>query len=151
MRLASWSSDAKLSYRRRKRFRLNLGDILGRRHAGFEPVSTEDTDELDPLYRTLVEGGCTTVRDVGGATFRMKALVDEGVILGPRLKVSICMLSTTGGHADFRGPDRCHGTISKLWREGPGRPSSIVDGLTGLVRMPPSSRSGASRITSSRP
>ena len=50
MRLASWSSDAKLSYRRRKRFRLNLGDILGRRHAGFEPVSTEDTDELDPLY-----------------------------------------------------------------------------------------------------
>ena len=80
------------------------------------------------LYKTLVDGGCTTVRDVGGATHRMKALVEDGVIIGPRLKISICMLSTTGGHADFRGPDRCHGTISKLWREGPGRPSSIVDG-----------------------
>jgi imidazolonepropionase-like amidohydrolase len=75
-----------------------------------------------------VDGGTTTVRDVGGATHLMKRLVDEGVIVGPRLKISICMLSTTGGHADFRGPDRCHGTVSKMWGEGPGRPSSIVDG-----------------------
>jgi imidazolonepropionase-like amidohydrolase len=44
------------------------------------------------------------------------------------LKIAICMLSTTGGHADFRGPDRCHASITKLWPEGPGRPSSIVDG-----------------------
>lgn len=80
------------------------------------------------LWKTLVDGGTTTVRDVGGATHLMKRLVDEGVIVGPRLKISICMLSTTGGHADFRGPDRCHGTVSKMWGEGPGRPSSIVDG-----------------------
>jgi len=38
------------------------------------------------------------------------------------------MLSTTGGHADFRGPDRCHATLSRLWPEAPGRPSSLVDG-----------------------
>lgn len=38
------------------------------------------------------------------------------------------MLSTTGGHADFRGPDRCHSTVSRLWPPGPGQPSSIVDG-----------------------
>ena len=80
------------------------------------------------LYTTLVDGGVTTMRDVGGATHLMKRLVDEGVMLGPRLKVSICMLSTTGGHADFRGPDRCHAEISRLWPPGPGRPSSIVDG-----------------------
>ena len=80
------------------------------------------------LYRTLVDGGVTTMRDVGGATHAMKRLVDEGVIIGPRLKVAICMLSTTGGHADFRGPDRCHATVSRLWPPGPGRPSSIVDG-----------------------
>lgn len=80
------------------------------------------------LYRSLVEGGVTTIRDVGGATHLMKRLVDEGVILGPRLKIAICMLSTTGGHADFRGPDRCHSSISSLWPEGPGRPSSVVDG-----------------------
>ncbi len=80
------------------------------------------------LYATLVHGGVTTVRDVGGATHLLKHMVDEGVIIGPRLKIAICMLSTTGGHADFRGPDRCHSTVSRLWPPGPGQPSSIVDG-----------------------
>lgn len=80
------------------------------------------------LYTSLVDGGVTTMRDVGGATHIMKRLVDAGTMIGPRLRISICMLSTTGGHADFRGPDRCHGELSKLWPAGPGRPSSIVDG-----------------------
>ena len=80
------------------------------------------------LAVTLVDGGVTTLRDVGGATHRMKRLVDEGTWIGPRLKIAICMLSTTGGHADFRGPDRCHAELSRLWPEMPGRPSSMVDG-----------------------
>lgn len=80
------------------------------------------------LFRTLVNGGVTTLRDVGGATHVLKRLVEQGVIIGPRLKLAICMLSTTGGHADFRGVDRCCGMVSRLWPEGPGRPSSIVDG-----------------------
>lgn len=80
------------------------------------------------LHTTLVDGGVTTMRDIGGATHLMKRLVDQGLLLGPRLKIAICMLSTTGGHADFRGPDRCHGELSRLWPEAPGRPSSIVDG-----------------------
>lgn len=80
------------------------------------------------LAVTLVDGGVTTMRDVGGATHRMKRLVDDGTWVGPRLKIAICMLSTTGGHADFRGPDRCHAEISRLWPEMGGRPSSIVDG-----------------------
>ena len=80
------------------------------------------------LYTTLVDGGVTTMRDVGGATDLMKRLVDQGVMIGPRLKIAISMLSSTGGHADFRGPDRCHAELSRLWPEGPGRPSSIVDG-----------------------
>jgi imidazolonepropionase-like amidohydrolase len=80
------------------------------------------------LALSLVDGGVTTMRDVGGATHRMKRLVDDGTWIGPRLKIAICMLSTTGGHADFRGPDRCHAEISRLWPEMGGRPSSIVDG-----------------------
>jgi imidazolonepropionase-like amidohydrolase len=80
------------------------------------------------LHTTLVDGGVTTMRDVGGATDLHKRLVDNGTILGPRLKISIAMLSTTGGHADFRGVDRCHGELSRLWPEEAGRPSSIVDG-----------------------
>lgn len=80
------------------------------------------------LHTTLVDGGVTTMRDVGGAPQYLKRLVEAGRIIGPRLKVAICMLSTTGGHADFRGPDRCHATVSKLWPDAPGRPSSVVDG-----------------------
>jgi len=80
------------------------------------------------LHTTLVDGGVTTMRDIGGATHMMKRLVDEDVLIGPRLKVAIAMLSTTGGHADFRGIDRCHGELSRLWPEEAGRPSSIVDG-----------------------
>ncbi len=80
------------------------------------------------LYRTLVHGGVTTLRDVGGATGVLKRLIEQGVLLGPRLKLAISMLSTTGGHADFRGTDRCCGDLSRLWPPGPGRPSGIVDG-----------------------
>lgn len=80
------------------------------------------------LHRTLVEGGVTTYRDIGGAPHLVKRLVDEGVVIGPRLKVAICVLSTTAGHADFRGTDRCHDSVSRLFPPCPGRPSSIVDG-----------------------
>ena len=80
------------------------------------------------LHTSLVDGGVTTMRDIGGATHVVKRLVDQGVLIGPRLKIAICMLSTTGGHADHRSPDRCHADISPIMREGPGRPSSVVDG-----------------------
>ena len=107
-------------------------------HVSVLGLRAEDVDRMSStaallyvekiLHTTLVDGGVTTMRDVGGATHLMKRLVDEGTILGPRLKIAICMLSTTGGHADFRGPDRCHGELSKLWPPGPGRPPSLVDG-----------------------
>jgi imidazolonepropionase-like amidohydrolase len=80
------------------------------------------------LWRTLVDGAVTTLRDVGGATHLIKQLLEDGILIGPRLKIAICMLSSTGGHADFRGLDRCHAEISRLWPPAPGRPSSIVDG-----------------------
>lgn len=107
-------------------------------HVTISGVRNEDMDMMNSqagllyaeriLFTTLVDGGVTTVRDVGGATHFLKRMVDDGVIIGPRLKIAICMLSTTGGHADFRGSDRCHGEVSRLWPPGPGRPSSIVDG-----------------------
>jgi imidazolonepropionase-like amidohydrolase len=104
--------------------------ILGLREADIErmngPTSALWVEKV--LHTTLVDGGVTTLRDVGGATHWMKRAVAEGVMLGPRLKISVCMLSTTGGHADFRGPDRCHAELSRLWPPAPGRPSSLCDG-----------------------
>ncbi len=104
--------------------------VVGIRREDMDTMNTQAgllyTERI--LYSTLVNGGVTTVRDVGGATHFVKRMVDDGVIIGPRLKIAICMLSTTGGHADFRGPDRCHAEVSRLWPPGPGQPSSIVDG-----------------------
>jgi imidazolonepropionase-like amidohydrolase len=80
------------------------------------------------LFTTLVNGGVTTARDIGGATNFIKRMINQKMMIGPRLKIAIGMLSTTGGHADFRGPDRCHAELSNLFKEGPGRPSSVVDG-----------------------
>ena len=87
----------------------------------YDHVNMVDNDGLMLLrsvrnaYRHLLKAGVTTMRDIGGATQLMKRMVDEGVIIGPRLKIAIAMLSTTGGHADFRGPDRCHAELSRLW------------------------------------
>lgn len=80
------------------------------------------------LYTSLVNGGVTTLRDMGGATHRLKNLIEDGVVLGPRLLISICMLSATAGHGDFRGTDRCFDSVSKVFPPVAGRPSSIVDG-----------------------
>ena len=80
------------------------------------------------LYTTLVNGGVTTARDIGGATDFIKRMINDNMMIGPRLKIAIAMLSTTGGHADFRGPDRCHAELSNLFREAPGRPGSVIDG-----------------------
>lgn len=46
--------------------------------------------------------GFTTVRDVGGPAFGLKAAIDRDVVTGPRIFPSGGMLSQTSGHGDFR-------------------------------------------------
>jgi imidazolonepropionase-like amidohydrolase len=46
--------------------------------------------------------GFTTIRDMGGPSFGLKRAIDEGVVAGPRIYPSGAMITTTGGHADFR-------------------------------------------------
>lgn len=48
--------------------------------------------------------GFTTVRDLGGPCFGLKRAIDEGVVVGPRIYPCGAMISTTGGHGDFRLP-----------------------------------------------
>jgi len=51
--------------------------------------------------RTLLRG-FTTIRDLGGPSFALKQAIDEGIISGPRIYPCGAMITTTGGHGDFR-------------------------------------------------
>jgi imidazolonepropionase-like amidohydrolase len=51
--------------------------------------------------RTLLRG-FTTIRDAGGPSFALKQAIDSGLISGPRIYPSGAMITTTGGHGDFR-------------------------------------------------
>lgn len=76
------------------------------------------------LRRTL-DAGITTVRDASGADLGIQRAVDDGLIDGPALRISIIALSQTGGHGDHWLPS---GNVPEILQEHPGRPSGIVDG-----------------------
>lgn len=49
--------------------------------------------------------GFTSVRDVGGPIFELKAAIDAGQVRGPRIWPSGATISQTSGHGDFRTPN----------------------------------------------
>ncbi len=89
-----------------------------------EPFSYRFYDAIRNLDATL-RIGITTVRDAGGADLGVKKALEEGIIGGPRLQISITMLSQTGGHGDGWLPS---GGTAEPFPAYPGAPSSIVDG-----------------------
>jgi imidazolonepropionase-like amidohydrolase len=54
------------------------------------------------LLQGSLERGFTTVRDMGGADWGVRAAVAEGSIKGPRVYIAGRALSQTGGHGDIR-------------------------------------------------
>jgi imidazolonepropionase-like amidohydrolase len=82
------------------------------------------------LSRTLALG-ITTVRDAGGADAGLKAAVDEGSLVGPRMQVSVTMLSMTGGHADAWMPS---GAVGPWGTTYPGMPGGVCDGPEDVAR-----------------
>lgn len=52
--------------------------------------------------RNTLMRGFTTIRDAGGPSFALKQAIDSGIIDGPRIYPSGAMITTTGGHGDFR-------------------------------------------------
>ena len=77
--------------------------------------------------KTLMRG-FTTVRDMGGNVFSLKRLIDEGLVVGPRILPSGPMISQTGGHFDYRLPNQIpdrEGTIDYWGRVGM---NAIADG-----------------------
>jgi imidazolonepropionase-like amidohydrolase len=91
---------------------------------------------LEATLRT----GITTVRDAGGADLGIKQAVEDGLVPGPRMHISLSMLSQTGGHGDGWMP--YGGTVRALLTKHPGVPETIVDGpdemrakVRELIRM----------------
>jgi imidazolonepropionase-like amidohydrolase len=84
---------------------------------------------LQETLRWYLDQGITTVRDAGGADLGMKRAVADGVLSGPRMKISLTMLSMTGGHADAHLPS---GGIAPYAVDYPGMPSPVADGPEAL-------------------
>jgi imidazolonepropionase-like amidohydrolase len=89
-----------------------------------DPFSYRFYDAIRNLDATL-RVGITTVRDAGGADLGVKQALEEGIVRGPRIQISIRMLSQTGGHGDGWLPSGAH---AQLFPDYPGSPGSIVDG-----------------------
>ena len=89
------------------------------------PYSLNYYKAMEPMRRTL-EAGITSVRDAGGADLGMKQAVEQGLIAGPRMQISITGLSITGGHGDGWLPS---GMSLDLFPAYPGKPDNICDGV----------------------
>ena len=92
--------------------------------------------------------GFTSVRDVGGPIFPLKAAIDAGRVRGPRIWPSGAHLSQTSGHGDLRapheGPRRFTGKLSRAEQLGA---TWIADGRDDvLVATRENLRFGASQI-----
>jgi imidazolonepropionase-like amidohydrolase len=88
------------------------------------PFSLMFYEAMHNLRRTL-EIGITTIRDAGGADLGVKTAVEKGLIDGPRMQISIKMISQTGGHGDEWLPSGAEVPFFPVY---PGSPSAIVDG-----------------------
>lgn len=92
--------------------------------------------------------GFTSVRDVGGPIFPLKAAIDKGKLIGPRIWPSGATISQTAGHGDFRTPEeksrRFFGIVSRAERYGA---TFIADGRDEvLTAVRENLRFGASQI-----
>jgi imidazolonepropionase-like amidohydrolase len=88
----------------------------------------EAAKNLDATLRI----GITTVRDAGGADLGIKQAVVDGLIPGPRMQISLTMISQTGGHGDSWMP--CGAVVPSFFIPYPGIPPSIVDGPEEMRR-----------------
>jgi imidazolonepropionase-like amidohydrolase len=82
--------------------------------------------------RAMLMRGFTTLRDTGGADFGMKAAVEEGAFLGPRLFIAGMPLSQTGGHGDFR--KRTQSSLSCACCSGLNWAARVADGVPEVIK-----------------
>jgi imidazolonepropionase-like amidohydrolase len=96
------------------------------------PVSQWALEAAQNARKTL-EAGVTFVRDAGGADMGLRESIERGYAPGPRLQISVTVLSQTGGHMDgfLRGAG-FEMPAEYLIPDYPGRPPVIVDGAAEM-------------------
>jgi imidazolonepropionase-like amidohydrolase len=77
--------------------------------------------------------GITSVRDAGGADLGVKQAVEDGLVNGPRMQISLSMITQTGGHGD--GWMASGETVHALLPAHPGVPETLVDGPDEMRRL----------------
>jgi imidazolonepropionase-like amidohydrolase len=82
------------------------------------------------VIQESLDQGFTTVRDAGGADAGFREAQRQGLIPGPRMFVSGCALSQTGGHGDFRLPTEVRSPSLDL----AGVATRICDGVDEVRR-----------------
>jgi imidazolonepropionase-like amidohydrolase len=82
------------------------------------------------VIQEALDQGFTTVRDAGGADAGYREAQRQGLIPGPRMFVSGCALSQTGGHGDFRLPTEVRSPSQDL----AGVATRICDGVDEVRR-----------------
>jgi imidazolonepropionase-like amidohydrolase len=102
-------------------------DLLGMLQTPFSYRFFETVRNLAATLRV----GITTVRDAAGADAGVRQAVADGLVPGPRLQISVTLLSQTGGHGDgwFRS-----GQVVSFWPTYPGMPDGLVDGPEAMRR-----------------
>jgi len=81
------------------------------------------------ILRDTLLCGVTTARDTGGADPGFRQAVAEGIVAGPRLLVSIVMVSQTGGHGDCWVPAGLR-VPKRTWL-----PDNIADGADQVRKL----------------
>lgn len=99
-------------------------EITGLEKKLSKPFSYRFYEAMTYMKKT-VNAGITAVRDAGGTDAGMKAAVENGLIVGPRMQISVTPLTITGGHGDSwmrSGVDLNLGGY-------PGSPAGICNGV----------------------
>ncbi len=94
------------------------------------PFSMRYFEAASNMEATL-RSGITSVREAGGSDLGVKTAVESGLVRGPRMQISIIMLSQTGGHGDDHLPS---GACFTSYGPYPGNPPALVDGPEEMRR-----------------
>jgi imidazolonepropionase-like amidohydrolase len=92
-----------------------------------EPQSTRHLRTAG-VARQILESGYTAIRDAGGLDAGFRLAIQEGLITGPRLVLSLAIISPTGGLGDRVSPS---GHTAPQGHD-PGLPPSVADGVEAV-------------------